>query len=183
MNNLFLSDEIVEDLLSKKGLKAQLKQIFDFINSFIDRSFQNENISKNSKNIPYQSELNKLKIGFSMLCIISHRQEFMKEMLKCLDINRLDLVFSEIKDPEFIKDLDMRVRYLIQELKRGDKENIQEEVIKEKKSDKEEIRDDEVYWRDLSGVRKLFSDEDVRLLEVGMCRKKKYNGDQEKGKL
>lgn len=146
------------------------------MNSFVDRSYENEKV-KGMKKVAYQSELNKLKVAFSMLCIIDYEHEFMRKMLKCLDINRLDQVYADVKDKGFLKELDMRVRYLIESLKTV-KENLQEKVIIEVKADGE--RDDELYWRNLSGLKKRFSDEEIAILESSMRRKKQYKPDEKK---
>lgn len=177
VNNLLLSEEIVATLLAKKGYRGQMKQIFDLTNSFVDRAYLEEKVLS-YKTVPYESELNKLKTALSMICILAFETDFMREMLSCLDINRLDQVYEDVRDKEFLKEMDMRLKYIV-DILQNSKENLGGKIIREIKSDPQsQIKDEALYWRNLSGLQKRLGDEEIAILENSMIRKKRLDSEK-----
>ena len=71
----------------------------------------------------FQSDLQKIKVCLGILCIMDYDQEFTKELAGLININKMNRLYGDVKDKQWLKEVDVRVKHLIGFL-RSIKENL-----------------------------------------------------------
>lgn len=118
------------------------------------------------KKVPFQSDLNKIKVSLGILCIVDYDMEFTKELASLIDINQLNKVYGDVKDKEWLKEVDVRLKHLISFLK-SIKENLGPVVVEiGDKGDKgkDGVIKGRVFKKEARHIAKRFGKEEIDVL-------------------
>lgn len=118
LNNLILNEAVYARVLSADGFKHQLKQLFSVADGWLNEGLKEYTDKKvpADKKVDFSSQLVKFKTLLSILCIIDDVHEEMLKHVKTIKLSSVASLFARVKDPDFIADIVMKLKFLADNL-------------------------------------------------------------------